>query len=645
MSDESKPIDWRAELLDKVGIGAFEIEHSSGTITKATDALADLFGFPNAEAMIGISVLGSFEDPKEREEAAARVYSQPGLKEKGYVRIEAKRKRLDTGEPLDVLMSLVPTFGEDGKVKIALGLLENISDRKAADKSFRTGAERFRVLFDRSPVGMVLMSPDGLIGRANESFCEFLGQTESELRDGGLLTHVHAEDRKEVELMLELNSPDPAEALPTHGIDWRFLHATGRILWGQLNAFWITEDDVSHSRCIMVQDITSRKQMEEGIRRVEKLQAIGRLAGGLAHDFNNILAIIMGRISLAQGAAETGEETAGHLADAEDACRKARALTRQLVAFSAGGTPQRQPTRLEELARAAAGLCLRGSGIHPTYRAAADLPAAEVDPGQLEQVFLNIFCNALDAIDVEGSSAGAIDLHMEGVTLVRGEHPILAKGNYIRTTVADNGCGIPVGTLPQVFEPFFTTKEGGSGLGLASVHSILRSHGGHIEVATGTNGGARFTFWVQATDESAVRATEEREDAPSRLRGSGRILVMDDDPAVRDVLCSILERNGFDVVGTTEGRSTFVAWQEARDRGQPFDLVVLDIVVENGLGGAETLSLLKAADSEVKAIICSGYDVSTEQSGSDLAATAYLQKPFAAARLLAAVHKVVGAEE
>lgn len=346
-------------------------------------------------------------------------------------------------------------------------------------------------------------------------------------------------------------------------------------------------------------EITERERMEAELSRVQKLESLGLLAGGIAHDFNNLLGAIMGNISLAMLDVDPENSAYQQLTKAERASFRAQELTRQLLTFSRGGAPVKKTITLPGIITEAAGFSLRGSRVLHELSIAADLWPVEADEGQMMQVFNNLLINADQAMP----AGGIIRIAAENVTLGPGDVPSLAAGRYVRLTVSDQGTGIPREHLGRIFDPYFTTKQKGSGLGLAATHSIIRKHDGHIIVASELGKGTVFHIYLPASQgEVAPPPRQEK-----FVRGSGAVLIMDDDEDMRKTTGDMLMRMGYTVDYADEGNEAIARYRQAREAGRPFAAVIMDLTVPGGMGGKEAIGKLLAIDPAVRAIVSSGY--------------------------------------
>jgi two-component system, cell cycle sensor histidine kinase and response regulator CckA len=350
----------------------------------------------------------------------------------------------------------------------------------------------------------------------------------------------------------------------------------------------------------LLRDITDRKQWEEALLQAKKLESVGVLAGGIAHDFNNILTAILANISLAKRYADPHGKTFGRLTAAENACRRATALTHQLLTFAQGGAPMRRTMAITDLIHDAVDFALRGSNVRGDVILPAQLWPVEIDPDQIHQVLHHVILNAQQAMP----QGGVVEVRADNLPSDAALPPLLPPGRWIKITIRDRGCGIPADQLPNIFDPYVTTKARGSGLGLTIAHNIVTKHDGYITVASEVGVGTTVALYLPAS-ASALVSTPARPSLP--IVRQETILVMDDDEAIRDVLVDMLTQLGYQSQCVREGAEAIALYQQARDMGQPFVAVLLDLTIPGGMGGRETLAHLQAIDSQVRAIVSSGY--------------------------------------
>jgi signal transduction histidine kinase/ActR/RegA family two-component response regulator len=343
-------------------------------------------------------------------------------------------------------------------------------------------------------------------------------------------------------------------------------------------------------------EIAQREKIEEELLRARKLESIGVLAGGIAHDFNNFLAVVQGNIELAKLRAGPDAPVQELLDETQSACRRAAFLSSQLLTFSKGGAPVRRLASIAQIVKDAIPLARAGAQASFNVSVAEDLRFAEVDPGQIGQVLHNILVNARQAVP----AGGAIEVEAENIDVetASGTQP------RVRISVRDEGCGIPAEILPRIFDPYFTTKPSGAGLGLATSYAIVAKHGGSLSAQSEPGHGAVFTIELPASENQPAPETP----ATSQLRlGAERVLVMDDEEAVRNLVKAVLSRLGYEVRTAAEGAEAIALYESARASGLGFAAVLLDLTVIGGMGGIETAARLKELDSTVKLIVSSGY--------------------------------------
>lgn len=385
----------------------------------------------------------------------------------------------------------------------------------------------------------------------------------------------------------------------------------------------------------VIQDIRERKMMEEELLKSQKLESLGVLAGGIAHDFNNLLTAILGNISLIKLYLHSPEEVLQIIEDAEKATLRARDLTHQLLTFSQGGTPVIKTTSIVQITKESAGFALRGSNVKCEFSVPDDLWQVDVDEGQISQVVNNLIINADHAMP-EG---GIIHIRFSNVVIAENDILPLKQGKYVKISFQDHGIGIPKEYLHKIFDPYFTTKQKGSGLGLATAYSILKKHHGHIAVESVQGEGSLFHIYLPASGEHLT--PEPLKEETSRY-GKGRILLMDDEDAVRKAACLMLKGIGYEVVAAREGRETIALFRKALESGQPFVAVILDITIPGGMGGKETNRQLIEIDRNVKTIVSSGYSNDPIMSEyKDHGFSGVLAKPYRVEELSETVARMI----
>ena len=353
---------------------------------------------------------------------------------------------------------------------------------------------------------------------------------------------------------------------------------------------------------VVFRDITAKQKSEAELLKESKLESVGLLAGGIAHDFNNILQGIIGNLSLARMNAHSTEKMLERLAGVEKSALRAKDLTQQLVMFARGGAPIRRQLRLAHVIKDATLFALHGASVHCEFSLAADAWPVEADEGQFRQVINNIVLNAVQAMP-EG---GKIEARSENVELTDGFLPPLKAGRYVKILIRDYGTGIRSEDLPRIYDPYFSTRKHARGLGLASAHAVIRKHEGQIHVESIVGRGSTFQIYLPASLQSLETAPSHDTDQ-KRFFGQGRVLVMDDEADILDLVGEMLKLMGYGVETARDGAEALQRYQAAQRDGSPFDVVIMDLTVPEGMGGKEAIRRLKELDPLVKAIVSSGY--------------------------------------
>jgi two-component system cell cycle sensor histidine kinase/response regulator CckA len=352
---------------------------------------------------------------------------------------------------------------------------------------------------------------------------------------------------------------------------------------------------------LVFRNIAEQRKVQRELLRVQKLESLGLMAGGVAHDFNNLLSALVNNVALLKMRLKPEDELYRRLELVEKALWRGTELTQQLLTFAKGGAPVRKPTDVSVLLRETAELVFNGSNISTTFQFAPDLWLADIDVGQMGHAFHNLLINAKEAMP----AGGMIELHCENLRARSEQLPALKPGNYVKISLNDYGMGIAPENLGRIFDPYFTTKPHGSGLGLATVHSIIKRHEGHIAVESSVGAGAKFVIYLPAAEQGQL----EPEDWPGQTvrAGKGHILIMDDEELLREATSALLEHLGYSYETAKDGSEALELYRAAMQNGHPFDAVILDLTVPGGMGGQEAVVHLRALDPDVKAIVSSGY--------------------------------------
>jgi signal transduction histidine kinase/ActR/RegA family two-component response regulator len=352
-----------------------------------------------------------------------------------------------------------------------------------------------------------------------------------------------------------------------------------------------------HLEGLVKEGTAKLKETKTELMNTQKLESLGVLAGGIAHDFNNALTVIAGHIQVAKIISDD-EDVVRSLDLAEDACFGAQELARKLLTFAKGGEPMKKAAALEPLLRETVQFILEDSTTCSYFDIAPDLAAADIDSGQIKQVITNLVLNAQQAMP----SGGVIYIAAENVAIGPDSTLPLQPGAYVCFSVRDTGVGIPEDILQNIFDPYFTTKTIGSGLGLATAFSIVNNHGGVIDVESKEEEGTTFHVYLPA---SAEQPPAEKE-AKTIQHADGHILVIEDNRIIAQTLSELLGMHGYKVEWAREGREGLELYEKRMGQDK-FDVVLMDLVIPDGMGGTETIGKLRELDPDVKAIVVSGY--------------------------------------
>ncbi len=390
-------------------------------------------------------------------------------------------------------------------------------------------------------------------------------------------------------------------------IEYRVIGLNQEIRWVHNRTYPLKDTAGTISRIIgLAQDVTERKKWEEEHLRGAKLESLGLLAGGLAHDFNNLLTAILGQLSLAKYEIEPSHPLYLRIAEAEQASLRAQDIAGQLLTFSKGGEPVKNIVSLGSILEENARLVLAGSKVRPVFHATPNLWDVNVDVGQICQVLHNLVLNARQAMEFGGECV----IEVKNVDREEGErlshrHQLKSLSQqWILVSVKDYGSGISKENLGKIFDPYFTTKATGSGLGLATSYSIIRNHGGVLWAESEVGSGSLFSFLLPALSPEHNLSLPNKKDIKF---GQGRILIMDDEPQIRNVLGQMIETCGYSFQSVPDGEEALRVFRQAQEKGTPFSAVILDLTIPGGLGGKEVVKELLSLDPQLRAIVVSGY--------------------------------------
>jgi two-component system cell cycle sensor histidine kinase/response regulator CckA len=499
---------------------------------------------------------------------------------------------------------------------------------RAAYKELQQSEHKYRTILESIEEGYFEVDLNGNLAFFNGPLAKILERSPAELQSSCLRDYTTAETARTLDRTFE-EIKQTVE--PVHVTDFEAMTPTGDQRKLELSASLIQDQ---YERAVgfrgVLRDVTERKKAEEEKRQLEtqllmiqKMESIGTLAGGIAHDFNNILMGIQGNASLMQLKIDSDHPSYQKIKNIENYVASGTELTRQLLGFARRGKYAVKATDLNDIIEKSSrmfGRTKKEIQIHTNL--AEDLGTVEIDRGQLDQVLLNLYVNAWQAMPEGG------DLYLKTENAILDENYVkpykVVPGKYVKVTVTDTGVGIKKEHLGRIFEPFFTTKEmgRGTGLGLASVYGVIKNHGGYINVYSEKKLGTTFSFYLPASDKEAV---QEREKPVQAAKGTETILLIDDEAMILDVGQELLGELGYTVITANGGEEALRIFEKHRDKIQ---LVIMDMIMPV-MSGGETFDRLKALSPDIKILLSSGYSLNGQatkilERGCD----GFIQKPF-----------------
>ena len=574
--------------------------------------------------------VGRFVDQIEPVNASLRLASHYGeaLQRWAPVRFEDS---LDTPAGQFVVeITVTPFQGADGR-RYVLGVGRNVSARRRAERALREGNERLTEILESISDGFYVLDEQWRFTYVNESAERMLGKGREELvgrfAPGVYPVDAHSDVHEFFRRAVETGRPVTFETY------W-----PPQDTWYAIRAF-----PGPHGLSVYFRDLGEQRRLEAQLRQVAKMEAVGQLAGGVAHDFNNLLSSILGHAQLALAGVDREQPAHRYLEEVLAASERAADLVRRLMTFSREHVRDVRLADLGAVIERVRGLVapLMGEAVDVRVELAEGLPPVEADIAQLEQALINLAVNARDALP----AGGVLSLSLRAVEHGGPDGPIEdlpapPSGRWLRLTVEDSGIGMDEATLLRVFEPFFTTKEPGegTGLGLFTVYAVVRQAGGSVAVDSEPGKGTRFDVWLPGAVGHVER--DEPASAPALPRGAGqRVLLVEDEPAVRRLMSTVLQEQGYQVLEAQNGEEALAHLARS---AETIDVLVTDVVMP-GVDGPTLASRLRQGSAGLRVLLVSGHPRDQLPAGiEDWPDTAFLRKPFGVRDLAHAVHELLG---
>ncbi|ABK97706.1 multi-sensor hybrid histidine kinase [Pelobacter propionicus DSM 2379] len=511
--------------------------------------------------------------------------------------------------------------------------------RKTAEQVLRESETILRAFIDVMPVGVRWSDSDDVIKHVNTCFIEMFGYTAADIPtlDEWFLRAYPDPDRREY---ISSRRKAVVRAALVDGTPIQPLESIIACKDGSDRHVIVNTQFSRDLRLDIFTDITERESLQNRLLNAQRLESLGVLAGGIAHDFNNILTGIMGNISMARMVLAMPGKSDKLLDNAEKAALRATELATQLLTFAKGGAPVKKTVSIRKIVDESLSLAIRGTNVKGVVQLPDSLHDIEADEGQVSQVFNNIVINAVQAMP----GGGEISVHGMNVVLGSENRFILPPGDYVKLSFTDQGCGMPEDVRKKIFDPYFTTKSHGMGLGLASVHSIVKRHGGYIDVRSTIGEGTTFTLLLPSTGKTSLEEETGERVTQCDVPAEGAVLVMDDEEMIRELAAEILGHLGYEVTTCASGEEAIRMYLGAKEGNKPFSYVIMDLTVPGGMGGRESAAEILAFDPCARLIASSGYSNNPVMASfRDYGFCGAIVKPYTPAELARVVHSIVAA--
>ncbi len=622
-------------VINNVNIGIFRSSPVTGRFLSANPAMPRIFGYDSVEELLGLAVIDLYLNAMDRMILLEEVKCSGSMKSRD---IPMKKK---DGTLIWCSATITAGYDEKGEIRWLDGVMEDITERKQIqieqqkaieeleirvrerladlvdtnklltseiaerkrfEEKLREQYQFLEVLINAIPSPVFYKDAAGIYQGCNGAFAQYMGMSREQIvgkSDYDIAPKELADKYRAIDRSLLANPG-------IQDYETSFLDADGmehNVIIIK-TAYLKNDGEIGGVIGIMV-DVTDLRKLEEEQLKMEKLESLGLLAGGIAHDFNNIITGILGNISLARIFLDPLHRSSRHLEEAEKASQRAAELAHQLLTFARGGSPIKKRVTIRQIVDESVSFSLRGSNVEGIVEIPESLHAVQADEGQIRQAFGNIILNAMQAMP----GGGTLKISAEDVTLNENNWLALCPGEYVKISFSDQGCGISEEDRKKIFDPYFTTKADGTGLGLSSTYSIIKRHGGCIDLHSVVGSGTTFTCYLPSTGETFTDRHPDEESLEAVEHEGGTVLVMDDEEMIRSITAEMLEYLGYHATTCTNGEEAINLYKAANESGSPFFAVIMDLTIPGGMGGKEAAQKILEFDPDACLIVSSGYSV------------------------------------
>ncbi|RZN40376.1 MAG: response regulator [Methanosarcinales archaeon] len=641
--------EWIATTLDSIGDAVIATD-TEGIIQFMNPVAETLTGWDEGDA-VGKHFEDVFKAVQEETGSSIESPVTKVLKEGSVAKLTDSTILISRdGLELPIDDSSAPIRDHNGDITGVVLVFHDITERRQAESALRVSEQFNSSMLTNSPNPVLVTNPDSSIQYANPAFEELTGFSAAKLIGVKApypwwTREMRASMKQGVKTEMQSHEIPGGAVVVATGCKTSmaeefFCKKNGERFWVEITSTPVTSNGMTQYHLSNWVDITERKAAEAKINKLneelehrveqrtlelkcthdqlevtrgqfyqaQKMESLGILAGGIAHDFNNLLTVILGNLSLAKMIPDNRDKTLDILAESEKASLQAKKLTQQLLTFSKGGAPVKTPVPIKKIISDSAGFAMRGSNVRSEISIPNNLWHVEVDEGQINQVISNMVINATQAMP----DGGTVQVQCENAVIETGTALPLDPGRYVQISIKDHGTGISEEHAHKIFDPFFTTKPKGSGLGLATAYTIVKRHNGHIGVESKVGSGTTFNIHLPACKNGAsgdiiMEEKHEKQISVDNSSETQKILVMDDETDIRNLVGDVLTHFGHNVEFASDGAAAIKLYQSAVDSEKPFNVVIMDLTIPGGVGGKEAIKELLEIDPDVRAIVSSGY--------------------------------------